>query len=145
MAPSQTKKSSSPSIASPKLKLKLKLKPTPTPKTPPPSPHVPHAPSWAEVDVRGLRVERVRDFGAVYLALTLWRRLGLHTILEELIPRGREAVAWPIVACILTIARFCGNKSELEVAERWYQDSALERPPRSPLETSLRQPPLPRA
>ncbi len=31
-----------------------------------------------------------------------------------------------MVACILTIARFCGNKSELEVAERWYRDSALE-------------------
>ena len=74
---------------------------------------------WAEVDVRGLRVERVRDFGEVYLALALWRRLGLHTILEELIPQGRESVPWPIVACILTIARFGGNKSELEVAERW--------------------------
>ncbi len=30
------------------------------------------------------------------------------------------------MACILTVARFCGNKSELEVAERWYADSALE-------------------
>ena len=90
------------------------------------SPQRSRPPRWAEVDVRGLRVERVRDFGAVYLALALWRRLGLHTILEELIPRGREAVGWPIVACILTIARFSGNKSELEVAERWYQDSALE-------------------
>lgn len=85
-----------------------------------------HTPLWAEIDVRGLRVERVRDFGEVYLALALWRRLGLHTILEKLIPRGTESVPWPLTACILTIARFCGNKSELEVAERWYQDSALE-------------------
>lgn len=29
-------------------------------------------------------------------------------------------------ACILTVARFCGQKSELEVAERWYAASALE-------------------
>jgi transposase len=81
---------------------------------------------WMEVDVGGLRVERVRDFGEVYLALALWRRLGLHTLLGELIEPGRERVAWELVACILTVARFCGNQSELEVAERWYADSALE-------------------
>lgn len=81
---------------------------------------------WMEVDVRGLRVERVRDFGQAYLALALWRRLGLHTLLRDLIEPGRESVPWELVACILTVARFCGNQSELEVAERWYADSALE-------------------
>src|SRR5215471_1922812 len=30
---------------------------------------------WAQVDLRGISVERVRDFGEVYLALSLWRRL----------------------------------------------------------------------
>ncbi|MBL9153519.1 MAG: IS1634 family transposase [Verrucomicrobiales bacterium] len=81
---------------------------------------------WTEVDIRGLRVERVRDFGEAYLALALWRRLGLHTLLRDLIEPGREAVPWELIACILTVARFCGNQSELEVAERWYADSALE-------------------
>lgn len=81
---------------------------------------------WTEVDLRGLRVERVREFGTVYLALALWRRLGLHTLLDKLIVPGKEQVDWGLVACILVVARFCGNKSELEVAERWYQDSALE-------------------
>lgn len=81
---------------------------------------------WAQVDVSGLRVERVRDFGQVYLALSLWRRLGLHSLLRELLPSGREEVPWDLTACILTLARFCGQKSELEVAERWYADSALE-------------------
>ncbi len=81
---------------------------------------------WAQVDLRGLRVERVRDFGQVYLALSLWRRLGLHTRLRELIEAGREEVPWELTACILTVARFCGQRSELEVAERWYTDSALE-------------------
>jgi len=81
---------------------------------------------WAQVDLRGVRVERVRDFGQVYLALSLWRRLGLHTLLRQLIENGREEVPWELTACILTLARFCGQKSELEVAERWYADSALE-------------------
>jgi transposase len=83
-------------------------------------------PHWAQVDLRGVRVERVRKFGEVYMALSLWRRLGLHTLLRELIEPGDEHVAWEHVACILSVARFCGQKSELEVAERWYADSALE-------------------
>jgi transposase len=83
-------------------------------------------PSWQQVDVRGVRVERVREFGEVYLALSLWRRLGLHTLLNELIPCGREEVAWERIACLLTVARFCAQRSELGVAERWYGRSALD-------------------
>jgi transposase len=83
-------------------------------------------PSWQQVDVRGVRVERVREFGEVYLALSLWRRLGLHTLLEELIPCGREEVAWERIACLLTVARFCAQRSELGIAERWYGRTALD-------------------
>jgi transposase len=84
------------------------------------------APCWREVDVRGTRVERVREFGEVYLALALWRRLGLHTVLSELLGVGREEVPWETVACLLTVARFCGQLSELGVAERWFQRTALD-------------------
>jgi hypothetical protein len=41
-------------------------------------------------DLKNLGVERVREFGTVFLALALWRRLGLHELLAELIePGGR--------------------------------------------------------
>ena len=83
-------------------------------------------PQWAQVDLSGVRVERVREFGQVYLGLSLWRRLGLHTLLQEIIQPGQEEVPWELTACILTLARFCGQRSELEVAERWYADSVLE-------------------
>jgi hypothetical protein len=92
----------------------------------PPSRPQGRPPLWAQVDLNGVRVERVRDFGAVYLALSLWRRLGLHRLLRELIDDGREAIEWELVACILTLGRFCAQRSEREVAERWYADSALE-------------------
>ena len=55
-------------------------------------------PRWAQVDLRGVRVERVRDFGREYLALALWRRLGLHTLLREIIEPGREEVPWEVTA-----------------------------------------------
>jgi transposase len=83
-------------------------------------------PQWAQVDLSGVRVERVREFGQVYLGLSLWRRLGLHLLLREIIEPGQEEVPWDLTACILTLARFCGQRSELEVAERWYGDSVLE-------------------
>jgi transposase len=83
-------------------------------------------PEWREVNVRGVQVERVREFGEVYLALALWRRLGLHKLLRELIVDGRETVPWELVSCVLSVARFCAQRSELGVAERWYQRTALE-------------------
>ena len=48
----------------------------------------PAPPLWREVDVRRVHIERVREFGQVYLALSLWRRLGLHTLLQESDPFG---------------------------------------------------------
>jgi len=77
-------------------------------------------------DWRGVRVERVRQFGEVYLGLALWRRLRLHELLRGLLPPGQEEVGWDLIACVLTLARFCAQKSELSVAERWYEDTALE-------------------
>ena len=90
--------------------------------TPPPPP----APCWREVDVSGVRVERLRQFGRVYLGLALWQRLGLHTVLQKLLPAGREDIGWDVLACVLTLGRFCAQPSELALAERWYDDTALE-------------------
>jgi hypothetical protein len=80
----------------------------------------------SEVNVREVRVERTRELGEVYLGLALWRRLHLHTLLGELIGWGKEEVPWELTASVLTVARFCGQLSELGVAERWYQRTALE-------------------
>jgi len=86
----------------------------------------PRTPGWELADLKSLRVERVREFGQVYLALALWRRLGLHELLEGLIPRGREEVPWSEVAAVLTAGKFCGQVSELSIAEEWYARTALE-------------------
>lgn len=81
---------------------------------------------WELADLGNLRVERVREFGSVYLALALWRRLGLHQLLESLLPAGKEQVDWVDVAAVLCVAKFCGQSSELAVAENWYARTALE-------------------
>jgi transposase len=84
------------------------------------------APAWEQVDVRGVRVERTRDFGEVYLGLALWRRLKLDELMQTLLPAGRESVDWGRVAALLTIARFCAQRSELGIAEHWYETTALD-------------------
>ena len=78
------------------------------------------------VKLRGIRLQRLRDFGDVWLALGLWRLLGLDTLLSRLMVSGREEVAWEQVAAILTIARFCEPASELHIADTWYGRTALE-------------------
>jgi transposase len=83
-------------------------------------------PGWELADLSNLRIERARDFGSVFLALALWRRLGLHRLLEELLEPGREEVSWADVAAVLTVGKFCGQASELGVAENWYARTALE-------------------
>jgi transposase len=84
------------------------------------------SPRWEMADVSGLRVERVRDFGEPWLGLALWHRLGLHTLLASLIEPGREEIPWQDIAAVLTTARFCAQRSELGIAEHWYERTALE-------------------
>lgn len=81
---------------------------------------------WERADVGGLRVERTRDFGESYLGLALWHRLKLDELLAALLPAGRESVAWSHMAALLTVARFCAQRSELGVAEHWYDTTALD-------------------
>jgi len=82
-------------------------------------------PEWVEVNVRGVRTERVRDFGDIWLALELLKRLGLVAFFQQVMPAGREKIPWADLACILTIARFCEPKSELYIAEHFYGHTAL--------------------
>jgi len=83
-------------------------------------------PSWATVDISRVSVERLRSFGDVYLALLLWHHLGFTDFCKEQMPEGKEAIPWSVMACILSVARFCAPSSELQIAESWYGKTALD-------------------
>lgn len=83
-------------------------------------------PSWATVNINGVRVERLRHFGDVYLGLLLWNRLGFVEFCKMQMPSGREEIPWSIMAAILVLARFCAPSSELQIAESWYGKTALD-------------------
>jgi transposase len=82
-------------------------------------------PEWIEIDIHGVRTERVREFGDIWLALELIKRLGLDVFLHRVMASRREEVGWTDLACVLIIARFCNPSSELYLAEHYYGHTAL--------------------
>ncbi len=79
----------------------------------------------APVRLKGVRIERSRQFGDVYLALALWRGTGLGELCERLLPAGKERISWAKIAAVLVAARFCEPSGELHIAEDWYRRTAL--------------------
>ena len=77
------------------------------------------------VRLKGIHIERSRQFGDVYLGLALWRGTGLSQLCERLLPCGKERVAWEKMAAVLVTARLCEPSSELHIAEDWYRRTAL--------------------
>jgi len=84
-----------------------------------------HADVTVPVRLRGIRVERPRQFGDVYLALALWRGTGLEELCESLVPVCKEQVPWAKMMSVLVAARLCEPSSELHIAEDWYRRTAL--------------------
>ena len=105
---------------------RLSRKDRPQPSLFDPPPHEEPHEDYRVVNLKGLRLERMRDFGDVWLAWGLWRLLGLDELLAGLIPQGKEDVPWAAVAAILTIARFCEPSSELHIEDTWYRRTALD-------------------
>lgn len=83
------------------------------------------APRWVEVDTSRIRVERCVDFGGPWLALELLQRLGIESLLKQLLPPGREEIEWSSMAMILVICRLCEPSSELHIAEHLYRHTVL--------------------
>jgi transposase len=83
-------------------------------------------PNVARVRLDKVRLERARQFGQVFLALGLWRRLGLDRFWEGLLDGQAADVPWSRVAAVLAINRLCAPGSELAIEECWYPTTALD-------------------
>ena len=58
----------------------------------------------ALVRLKGVRIERPRQFGDVYVALALWRGLGLEDLCKRPPPAGQERIAWAKMAAVVVTA-----------------------------------------
>jgi transposase len=82
-------------------------------------------PEWVEVNVKGVRVENIRDFGGPWLGLKLMDRLGLDRFFSKYLFTGREQVPWAAMAKVLVLCRLCRPSSELYIAEHFFEQTAL--------------------
>jgi transposase len=83
------------------------------------------SPQWVEVDLRGVRVEKVVDFGGPWLGVELLRQLRLDEFLAEHLPEGKEQIPWAVMAEVLVLCRLCHPSSELYIAEHYFEQTAL--------------------
>jgi transposase len=90
------------------------------------TPDVPDGERVVRVRLDGVRWERPRDFGEIFLANHLWRLLRLDQALTDCIETGDEDVPWPVMAFILTAARLISPSSELAIEQQYYPRTALE-------------------
>ena len=82
-------------------------------------------PEWVEVNVNGIRVENIKDFGGPWLCLELIEKLHLDKFFKKIIPKGCEHIPWSTMAQVLMICRLCDPSSELHIAEHLFEETAL--------------------
>jgi len=83
-------------------------------------------PDIARVLIGKVRLERVREFGACYLGLELWKRLELDRFFQQALDDEPAEIAWSRVAAVLAINRLCEPGSELAIEQRWFPSTALD-------------------
>ena len=77
------------------------------------------------VRLSALRLEHPRQWGACWLADSLWRELHLDTFFAARLGRSREDTAWEKVLRALTIYRLLSPGSEWRLHRHWFATTAL--------------------
>ena len=89
-------------------------------------PELPSGERVVQVRLDGVRWERPRDFGDLFLAHHVWRLLGLDKLLAAEMSGSDADVPWDVVAFILCAARLIAPSSELALGESFYPRTALD-------------------
>jgi transposase len=72
-----------------------------------------------------LSVHRPRQWGACWLALLLWRELGLDQFWAQRLPASRKGTRWDLVLTVLAIYRLVAPGSEWRLHRQWFESTAL--------------------
>ena len=87
---------------------------------------LPDDPDVVRIRLRKVGWTNARRFGDIWLALWLWRYLGLDEIVNRHLPQGQATVRPADIVAIEVINRLCQPCSEFALAEHWYAATALE-------------------
>lgn len=77
------------------------------------------------VRVDAMQLRRPRQFGACWLALELWNRLGLDEFFSARLPASRKGTRWANIVKALAVYRLVDPGSEFRFHRQWYDGSAL--------------------
>lgn len=77
------------------------------------------------VQLNHFRIERPRQWGACWVALTIWNVLQLSEFWQTRLPPSREGTRWLNVLIALVIYRLIAPGSEWRLHRHWYAQSAL--------------------
>jgi hypothetical protein len=72
-----------------------------------------------------VRLRRPRQWGACWLALELWRELGLDRFWAERLDRSRKGTRWDQVLFVLMAYRLLAPGSEWRLHREWFERTAL--------------------
>ena len=90
------------------------------------APELPSGDRVVQVRLDGVRWERPRDFGDLFVAHHVWQLLGLDKLLAAEMADSEADVPWHVVAFILCAARLLAPSSELALGESFYPRTALD-------------------
>jgi len=77
------------------------------------------------VYLKHFRIERPRQWGACWVALTVWNLLKLSEFWSNRLPPSREGTRWLNVLITLVIYRLLDPGSEWRLHRQWYEQSGL--------------------
>ena len=78
-----------------------------------------------QVRLSAMSLERPRQWGACWLADTLWRQLHLDSFFGEKLGRSREGTDWEKVLRVLVVYRLLSPGSEWRLHRQWFGTTAL--------------------
>src|SRR6516162_36640 len=81
--------------------------------------------STLHVKLSQLQLRRPRQWGACWLALTLWRELQLDRFWADRLPASRKGTRWDAVLFVLVAYRLLSPGSEWRLHREWFARSAL--------------------
>jgi transposase len=81
--------------------------------------------SIVRLKLSALRLCRPRQWGACWLALSLWEELGLDRFWSERLPPGRKGTRWDQVLLVLVAYRLLAPGSEWRLHREWFERTAL--------------------
>jgi len=82
-------------------------------------------PGIVRLKLSQVRLRRPRQWGACWLALTLWRELGLDRLWAERLGPSRKGTRWDQVLFVLVAYRLLAPGSEWRLHREWFARSAL--------------------